>query len=319
MPALIALALLVSTVALVYSLSTRKAAATISLDRRRSRVGGFEPAEAAPPSNTLALRGSRLSRSGGMARALSGVSWSGKLAAKLERAGWRLSVAEFLSVCATCMLIVGFLTWTRTPLATPVAGLAGAFLPYFLLSRAEKKRRNKFVGQLVEVLTLMANALKAGISLMQAMDKAAEQSKDPVAEELRHVLHDVQIGATPDDAFNGLNSRIRSDDLDIVVTAIIVQRSTGGNLAEILEGVAHTMRERLRIRGEIKTLISQQQMSGYLIAMIPLFLLIVFNFTSHDYVAPMFGTTVGHVMLGFGGVLQLVGLLIIRKIVNIEV
>jgi tight adherence protein B len=185
--------------------------------------------------------------------------------------------------------------------------------------RSISRRRTKFVKQLVETLPLIANGLKAGISLLQAMDQVAGQLKPPISVELRRVLRDIRMGASPDDAYLALNERIKSSDLDLVVNAIIVQRSTGGNLAEILDKVAYIMRERLRIRGEIKTLTAQQQFSGYMLAGVPMFLLVVFRLLNPVYMAPMFDTTAGHVLLGIGGAGQLLALFFVRKIVNIEV
>jgi len=161
--------------------------------------------------------------------------------------------------------------------------------------------------------------LEAGISLLQAMDQVAGQLKPPISVELRRVLRDIRMGASPDDAYLALNERIKSSDLDLVVNAIIVQRSTGGNLAEILDKVAYIMRERIRIRGEIKTLTAQQQFSGYMLAGVPMFLLVVFRLLNPEYMAPMFDTTAGHVLLGIGGAGQFLAFFFVRKIVNIEV
>ena len=127
------------------------------------------------------------------------------------------------------------------------------------------------------------------------------------------------MGASIDQALLSLNDRVGSPDFDIVITAILIQRTVGGNLAEILDNVAHTMRERERIRGEIRALTSQQRMTGYVIGGIPVGLALIFLVISPGFITPLFTEKLGRIMLGFGFALETMGFLVIRKIVNIEV
>jgi tight adherence protein B len=320
MAAFAALMFFIFTTTLVFGLSRRHATVQAQVDRRLGRATGAEVMDAAVASDgASALRSSRLSKSGDVARVLQGMHIARSLGDQLERSGWRLSVTELFAVMAVSGLFAGVLASSRGPLLMLPGAVLGALFPVLLVRMAVKRRKKKFVSQLVDALTLIANALKAGQGLLQAIDAAANQLKAPIADEFQHTLYDIRVGATPDDAFAALNRRMESDDLDIVITAIVVQRSTGGNLAEILENVSHTMRERIRIRGEIKTLTTQQQFSGYLVAGIPTALLFLFNLMNHAYVGPLFTTSIGHVMLGIAGGLQLFGLFMIRRIVNIEV
>jgi tight adherence protein B len=172
-----------------------------------------------------------------------------RLELQLERAAWRLSVTEFLLLSAGVGLVGALLTSLSSRALAIFGVLLGIVVPILVLSSAVRRRRSQFVKQLVEALPLIANALKAGVSLYQALDRAAEQMPKPISAELQRVLRDIRVGATPEDAFTALNERMKSRDLDLVVSAILVQRITGGNLAEILDSVAHTMRERVRIRG----------------------------------------------------------------------
>jgi tight adherence protein B len=154
---------------------------------------------------------------------------------------------------------------------------------------------------------------------MQAMDMASEQLQHPVATELAQTVHETNLGSSMEEAFLGLSERNEDYDLDIVVTAILVQRSTGGNLAEILGTVAQTMRERVRIRGEIATLTSQQKLTGIVISLLPVAVGAMFFVISPEYISTLFTETIGLVMLGIAVVLETVGILVIQRILDIEV
>ncbi len=295
---------------------------------RRARAGRLALASepgSGPGANAFsigsdpALRKSRFGVSGPFTRLLSRAASMQWLAEQLERAAWRLTVTEFLLITLGSGMAFALIGSARVRILALPLGLFGLYLPLFVLRLAVSRRRKKFVKQLVETLPLIANALKAGVALLQALDQASEQLKAPMATELRRVIREVQLGATPDVAFTHLNERIHDRDLDLVVSAILIQRSTGGNLAEILDGVAHTMRERIRIRGEIKTLTTQQQFSGYILALLPAGLLLALTAVNHDYMAPLFTTPGGRITLAVCGGAQLLGFFIIRNIVNIEV
>ena len=313
------IAIFLAISALMYGMMAPRAVARAYVDRRLMRARGLEVATPTQESGP-ALRSNRMSRAGGgFASRLATIQTARRIGDLLERAGWPLSVTEFGGITGI-VAMVGFIgVRLFSPALGLLGGLLGLVLPYLLLRRAVSSRRNKFNKQLVEALTLIANALRAGTGLLQALDQAANQLPSPISGELRRTLHDIQIGAVPDEAFEALNQRVRSDDLDITVTAIIVQRQTGGNLAEVLDNVAHTMRERIRIRGEIKTLTTQQQLSGYLLGAAPLLLFLIFNVINHKYMEPLLTTGLGHVMVGVAVVLEAIAFFVIRKIVNIDV
>jgi tight adherence protein B len=187
------------------------------------------------------------------------------------------------------------------------------------VQRRITSRRKRLEKQLVELLQMMASGLRAGFGLIQAMEGSAEQLPEPLSMEIRRTLRDISIGSSIEDALDALNQRVGSSDFDIVLTAILNQRSVGGNLAEILDNVAHTMRERERIRGEIQTLTSQQRMTGFVIGGIPVGLGAIFFLISPDFVGLLFTDPLGRMMLGAAAVMETLGFLVIRKIVNIEV
>jgi tight adherence protein B len=166
---------------------------------------------------------------------------------------------------------------------------------------------------------MIANSLKAGFGLMQALDLASRELTHPIATELRRALHDVNVGLSTEEALTSMATRSGSDDLDIVITAMLVQQSTGGNLAEILENVEHTMRERIRIRGEIKTLTTQQTFTGFIIGGLPIALAGIISVINPDYMKPLITEPIGNVMLGGAIVLEFFGFMVIKRILAIEV
>jgi tight adherence protein B len=239
----------------------------------------------------------------------------------LERAGLTLNVREFFIMRVTASILVLAAAWIFSPIK-PLAFLglvAGWYIVGFWLSHRVKARQRKLESQLVELLQMLASGLRAGFGLMQAVEAASDQLTPPISIELRRFIRDTAMGASVEAALGNLNERIGSSDWDIVITAILIQRNVGGNLAEILDNVANTMRERVRIKNEIRTLTSQQRMTGYVIGGIPIGLLIIFSMINWKFMSLMFTETIGLYMLGAGAVLWVVGFIIIRKIVDIEV
>lgn len=244
-----------------------------------------------------------------------------KWATDLERGGVALNVREYFILrvgVGLALLAVLFMVSPVKVLAFAGAPL-GFFLVGFWLKRRITKRTQKLEGQLVELLQMLASGLRAGFGFLQALEGAAEQLPAPLSLEMRRTLRDTSMGASVEQALGALNQRIGSPDFDIVITAVLIQRSVGGNLAEILDNVAHTMRERERIKGEIRTLTSQQRMTGYVIGGIPVGLGAAFMLISPEFMMLLFTDPLGHIMLGAAAILETIGFLIIGKIVNIEV
>ncbi len=244
-----------------------------------------------------------------------------KWRSQLDRAGLTLNVREFFMLRIGVGLGVAMIAFIFLPIK-PLAliGLPIGFLGVGLwLNRRISKRTQKMEAQLIEMLQMLASGLRAGFGLMQALDSSAEQLPAPISVEIRRLMRDTAMGASIEQALDALNLRVGSSDFDIVITAILIQRQVGGNLAEILDNVAHTMRERERIRGEIRTLTSQQRMTGYVIGFIPVGLGAAFMVINPDFMGLMFTDSLGHMMLGAAVVMETIGFLIINKIVNIEV
>lgn len=239
----------------------------------------------------------------------------------LERAGLTLNVREYFVL----RVVAGVAAMLILFIVAPVKILAfgglplGFFAAGFWVKHRIGARQRTLESQLVELLQMLASGLRAGFGLLQAMEAATEQLSPPVSTELRRFMRDTAMGASVETALESMNQRIGSSDWDIVITAIMIQRSVGGNLAEILDNVAHTMRERERIKGEIRTLTSQQRMTGYVIGGIPIGLGMLFSMINWEFTSLLFTDPLGRAMLGGGAILWVTGFLVIRKIVNIEV
>ncbi len=246
---------------------------------------------------------------------------AGNWSKDLERAGLTLNAKEylFIRIGVGLMLSVALLTVAPIPILAVVGLPLGFLATGFWLSRKKTSRLHKMEGQLVELLQMLSSGLRAGFGLLQALESASEQTPAPLQTEIRRTLRDTAMGASVEQALTSLNERVGSPDFDIVITAILIQRSVGGNLAEILDNVAHTMRERERIKGEIRTLTSQQRMTGYVIGGIPIGLLIIFMIISPEFTSLLFTEKLGRMMLMGAAVSETLGFMVIKKIVNIEI
>jgi tight adherence protein B len=256
------------------------------------------------------------------------------LARDIARADLKLKPGEFIglwvgSVIAVpfVMLIFGFvLKPLQSPLALLVGMVAGFFIPRLWLARRRATRLNAFNKQLPDTITLIANALRAGSSFLQAIEMVVREGQPPVTVEFNRVVREVNLGLAFDVALENMVRRVRSDDLELMATAITIQHQVGGNLAEILDSIAFTIRERVRIKGEIRTLTAQQRMSGYVVASLPIGLVGVLYVIAPKFMEPMFENPpgimdlpVGLIILCFAGFMMFIGFMLIRRIINIEV
>ena len=256
------------------------------------------------------------------------------LAREIARADLKIKVSEYLAIWAGA--IVGLpllfvvlslgLPALRNPIALLIAALIGFMLPRFWLGRRKSGRLNAFNKQLPDTITLLANALRAGSSFLQAIELVVRESRPPVSTEFGRVIREVNLGLPFEQAMENMVRRVRSEDLELMATAINIQHTVGGNLAEILDSIAYTIRERIRIKGEIRTLTAQQRLSGYVVGFLPIALAGFLFVAAPNFMAPMFqnppealGLPLGVVILAFGGFMMFIGFLLIRKIVDIEV
>ena len=241
-------------------------------------------------------------------------------ARELGRAGWELSVRKYLLlrvVAALITYLIAIAVIGNGLLALPAA-LVGLAAPRIWVRRVAKQRLQAFEAQLAEAIDLLVGALRAGHGFLQGLESVANQIEDPIRKELRVVLEEVNVGVSPVDALLAMGDRLPSYDLALLISAISVQRQTGGNLAEVLENLAATVRERRRVRGEVHALTTGPRVSSYVLAAIPLLLFIYFIAISSEYRDVMLWTLYGHLLLGLAAVLSTLGFVFSRKVAKVE-
>lgn len=240
---------------------------------------------------------------------------------KLIQAGWPIKGSEFLVVCVGAALVVALvvLIFTAKLVLALLGASLGCLLPALILQVKIAKRVRLFNEQLGDCLVLIANSLRTGYSFMQAVEMVSSQMPQPISVEFGRALREMNLGITTEDALNNLAKRINSDDLDLVITAVLIQRQVGGNLAEVLDSIAETIRERVKIKGEIKTMTAQGRISGLIIGIMPIGLGLMIYVINPEYINILFSTTPGKMMLVGAAVSEVMGILFIHKIVNIEV
>jgi tight adherence protein B len=256
------------------------------------------------------------------------------LARDIARADLKLKPSEFLAIWGASIIGVPFffivaslgLPALRSPLALVVGALIGFMLPRFWLGRRKSGRLSAFNKNLPDTITLLANGLRAGSSFLQAVELVVRESRPPISTEFSRVIREVNLGLPFEAAMENMVRRVKSEDLELMATAINIQHTVGGNLAEILDSIAFTIRERVRIKGEIRTLTAQQRLSGYVVGFLPIALAAFLFVAAPNFMDPMFqkppdafGLPLGVVILAFGGFMMFLGFLFIRKIVDIEV
>jgi tight adherence protein B len=241
------------------------------------------------------------------------------IARLLQRAGWKVSPGEFLIPSVLGPLIVGGLVGA---LLNPIVGIVMLVvlltIPFLVLSRAARSRINMLQAQLSDVLMILAGSLRAGHSFLQALDSVAKEIDEPAASEFARALAEVQLGSTIDDALQRLAERIGSQDLDWAVTAIAIQRKVGGNLAEVLETVAATIRERETIRRQVKVLSAEGRWSVIILILLPFVIVGYLLLVNPSYLAPLWQSPVGRLAIGGAGLLMIGGTFWMRKIVRLD-
>lgn len=243
------------------------------------------------------------------------------IARELRKANLNLKVSEFIAIimlAATIPALLVRITLHSEPLII-ILFCAGALLPLFAIKRLQSTRRRAFTGQLLDAVTLVSNSLKSGNSFLQSIDIVTLELPPPISEEFRKVLLEIECGIPFDEAVEHLVFRMESGDLDLIMTCVMIQRQVGGNLAEILDKIGLTIRERIRIKGQIKTLTAQGRLSGLILALLPVGLFVFMLVFNPGYISVFFTKTLGRILLGTAAANQIIGMVLIRKIVDIKV
>lgn len=234
----------------------------------------------------------------------------------------------FLFIDAQQMLVLnvssmGLLGITGYLLGNPIifvaATIFGFFLPMMLVKYYRKRRIRKFNVQLVDALQAMANAFKAGLTFPQAVEQIAKEAQAPLAQEFGLFVKEVKLGVQLEDALVNMGRRVGSDDLELVVVSTNIARQLGGNMAEMFEIISGTIRERFRLEGKIDALTAQGKLQGMVVASLPLVLGVVLNFMRPDLMQPMLDHMFGYVLVAIIVTMEILGVLLIRRIVNIDV
>ncbi len=270
----------------------------------------------------------------GLSRAIERQDMAARLGTELARADLKMRPAEFIVfwvaspfVFTAAAFILGFLfDGLRNPIALILIFAIGAYFPRFYLHRRQAKRLQAFNVQLPDTITLLGNSLRAGSSFLQGIELVTREARPPISEEFERVVREMALGVALQPALNNLARRVASEDLELMVTAINIQSQVGGNLATVLDAIAYTIRERVRIQGEIKTLTAMQRYSGYVITLLPVGLAGILFLVSPTYITPMLqrppdalGLPLGVIFFAIGLISMGLGYMLIRRIVDIKV
>jgi tight adherence protein B len=284
---------------------------TLAAGRREEQMAAADRVLRRGPSNAI------------INRMLSASAHAGRWQLQLDRADLKVRPSEYflLRLILAVIGVVVVASIGRSGAAFALALLAGAALymaPAYWLRLRTARRLGAIDGQLVETITLISNALRSGFAFPQGIDAAAKRVGPPISHELGRVLMDINLGRSTEEALAALNERIGSDDLDMVITAILIQRGTGGNLVEVLDNVTATMRERERLRGDVKTLTSAQRFTAWVLSLWPLCVAAMFFAVNPGIVSLMWTTGTGVALLVAWAVLNLLGVLSLQRILSID-
>lgn len=239
---------------------------------------------------------------------------------ELYNVGINIPVQEFLIIWLCVTIIIPFILVIigLSKIICFVCAVVFALLPMLFVRHKKKKRKSKLESQLLEAIGVLENALKAGHSFQSAMNSIATDMDAPISEEFGRVFRETQRGMTLEESMNRMVERTDSDDLDMLCTAIVIQRKVGGNLADVLEKISETIQSRISLKKEIKTRTASGRLSGYIVGALPFLLLGVMVTLNPDYASGLFETQAGKVMMVFGLVWECIGFAVIKKVVTIK-
>lgn len=240
---------------------------------------------------------------------------------KMQQAGWPLLGSEFLAmVLCGSAAGAGFVMLLTLRFTFAAAAFAGLLLLAFAGMHWQIERRRKaFTNQLGDCLTMAANALRAGFSFLQAMELISREMESPIKEEFARVIREMNLGAQMEKALSDMDARVESSDFGLVVTAVLIQRQVGGNLAQILDTISETINDRIRMRREVLALTAQGRMSGWVLAALPIGVAAVLSFINPGYLDPLLEEPVGRMAIAGAVVMEIIGFVVIQRIVDIDV
>jgi tight adherence protein B len=243
-----------------------------------------------------------------------------KLGDELSLAAIPLRPEEFLMLWLLAALgPAGLVSLVRFNVFVCFALIAGgtAIVPV-LLGRAKRKRITMFDKQLSDALSIIGNSIRAGFTFQQAMESISREMPDPISREFARTLREIRLGMAMEQALGNMVERLSNSDLELIVSAVLIQRQVGGNLAEILDTISQTIKERIKIKNEIRVLTASARTSGMIVGLLPVFILGILMLINPDYVSIFFTTPTGLAMLAGSALLELIGFSLIKKVVTIK-
>lgn len=240
---------------------------------------------------------------------------------KMLQAGIPLKGAEFVSILFLSALIIFILAAVLllNAMQALIVTAVWLFALWFYICRKISKRSELFNNQLCEAIGMMSNAMKSGFSFLQTLDMIAKEMKPPISIEFARALREMQLGMSMEQALNNLSARVQSADLDLVLTAVLIQRQVGGNMSKVLDNIGHTIIERVKIQGEIRTLTAEGRLSGYVVAAMPFIMSAIFLFMDPNYFDAFLNHPIGKLAVVIGLTMQAFGIFIIKKIISIKI
>ena len=257
---------------------------------------------------------------GAVGKRFSGFSFADKIETNLDKADILLKGEEFIGLNILVALgggLFGLALSGRTMIIV-LCGVLATIIPGLFVYWQKQKRAALLSEEIGETLTGMSNSLRAGYSFQQAMDLVSKETQGPLGKEYRRTLREINLGVTTEQALQNLINRAQNEDLELMVSSVLIQRSIGGNLAEVFDKIADTIRQRIRMKGEVKVLTAQGRASAWIIGLMPVALIVAITLINPDYLSMFFETTLGWMLLGGAAVSELVGFLFINRIINIE-
>lgn len=255
-----------------------------------------------------------------IAKALGRLQHGRRIELLMQQADWPIRGTEFEAILLLWGGLVGLITFLVTLKGAMffAGALAGILMGLALLGLRIRRRRKKFTNQLGDMLTMVANALRAGFSFMQAFELISREMDAPMGREVQLVVNEVNLGNTLESALDNMQRRVASPDFELVVTAVLIQRQVGGDLASILDTISETIAERVRMRREVMALTAQGRASAMVVGLVPIALAGALSIFNPNYLKPLIETDMGHMFIIAAVVLELIGVLIIRRIVDIK-
>ena len=240
---------------------------------------------------------------------------------KMQQAGIPLLGTEFMALLLLSAVVAGVITAAivKRWYAGVLAAIIIVAVEYIYVLVRIESRASSFTNQLGDCLMMVANALRAGFSFLQAMEMISKEMEPPISDEFKHVMRDIGLGATVERALDDMDRRVGSPDFSLVVTAVLIQQQVGGDLAHILDTISETIQDRIRMRREVKTLTAQGRMSGWILIFMPIGMALFMTSMQPDYLDPLFHNPIGQMILIATVLMEIIGAIAINRIVDIEV